>query len=417
MRMSGRVAVVAACSVLAASAPASGQFGGFGALKKKLESAVKELEKPESKPPTPTAPEQSDSTPPSGGYAAPRPKPNTIRVDRTEQVVVPSTQPAVPVSGGVQSGGVQTVLATEVFRCRGESDGAPRKLQLEYLQSRSGVRSGRFIETTTFIGASGKETEVEIGTFRFAGADYNLSYKNPEFPSLKLQVSQMDRDNGWTARAAKFDPEFPELDDARNLIEYISPQRERDAEEAGGDTNAISCELVKPIFATESFEDYSIGDPDSFPEPYDGEPALPQFAGRDSQFRIVRTMLTEAVKNHWDQPKFAKYYIAVEDGKWGGWYGYLVDMRSGKVSNFFDGTIDGGMMISYAFRENSKLLLSITVDNEKDYCRLNYSKFVNEQLVTFKHEILGKYASCANEYGTSVKEGYLQDIERTMLGE
>lgn len=415
--MSGRVAVVAACSVLAASAPASGQFGGFGALKKKLESAVKELEKPESKPPTPTAPEQSDSTPPSGGYAAPRPKPNTIRVDRTEQVVVPSTQPAVPVSGGVQSGGVQTVLATEVFRCRGESDGTPRKLELEYLQSRAGVRSGRFTETSTFQGEKGKETQVERGTFRFLGANYDLSYKNPEFSPVRLQVSALDPENGWAAKETKFSPDYPEIDDARTLTEYISPQREKDAEEAGGDTNGLFCELVKPTFATHSFEDYSVGDPDLSPERYDAEPALPQFAGRDAEFRVVRTMLTEAVKDHWSQPKFAKYYLAVIGGKWGGMYGYLVDMRSGKVSNFFMEEIDEGMIISYSFRENSNLLMSVTANNEKNYCHLNYSKFENNQLVKIDHEFLGDYQSCMNEYGTSVKEGYLQDIERSKFGE
>ncbi len=415
MKLMRRFSLAVTCSVVAFSVPASAQFGGFGALKKKLESVTKELEKPKTQP-APTTP-PSNSTSSQGGYAAPTPIRSQATVNRPEQVADPSAQPAVPIPGNTRTEVAETVLATEIFRCRGESDGTPRKLELEYLQSRAGMRSGRFRETSTFQGEKGKETQVERGTFKFFGADYDLSYRNPDMGLVKLQVSSLDSESGWVAKKTKYETDYPQLDDARTLTEYISPQREKDAEEAGGDTNGLFCELVKSTFATESFEDYSVGDPDLFPERYDAEPALPQFAGRDAEFRVVRTMLTEAVKNHWDQPKFGKYYLAVLGGKWGGMYGYLVDMRSGKVSNFFNESIDDGMIVDYSFRENSNLLLSITVNNEKDYCRLNYSKFENNQLITFKNDILGDYQSCMNEYGTSVKEGYLQDFERSKLGE
>lgn len=410
MRMSGRVAFVAAVSVLAISAPVSAQFGGLGALKKKLESAVKELEKP--KPQTPPSPPQSSTPTQQGGYAAPNPGRAQAPVNRPEQVVTSPTQPAPTSSGIVQNPTVQVVLATEIFRCRGESDGTPRKIEFEYLQSRAGVRSGRFTETSTFQGEKGKETQIERGTFRFSGAVYDLSYRNQEMGLIKLQVSSLDRERGWVARTTKYDSDYPDLNDARTLTEYISPQRAKDAEEAGGDTNGLFCELVKPIFSSESFEDYSVDDPDLFPERYDAEPALPQFAGRDAEFRTVRTMLTEAVKDHWDCPKFGKYHLAVLGGKWGGLYGYLIDMRSGKVSNFFTESINGGMIISYSFRENSNLLLSVTADNEKDYCKLNYSKWQNEELVTFKSDSLGSFQNCLNEYGTFPKENYLIDLEQ-----
>lgn len=408
----GRITIAATCSIFAISVPVSAQFGGLGALKKKLESAAKELERPKSQTPAPSASSQSLPPTEQGGYATPTTIRTKAPVDRQEQVVTSAAPPALPTSEGAQNTSAQIVLATEIFRCRGESDGTPRKLELQYLQSRAGVRSGRFTETSTFQGETGKETQVERGTFRFLGADYDLSYRNPEIGLVKLQVSSLDQENGWIASKTKYDPEYAQLDDARILTEYISPQRAKDAEEAGGDTNGLFCELVKPIFSTESFEDYSVEDPDLFPERYDAEPALPQFAGRDAEFRTVRTMLTEAVKDHWGRPKFGKYHLAVLGGKWGGLYGYLIDMRSGKVSNFFTESINGGMIISYSFRENSNLLLSVTADNEKDYCHLNYSKWQNGELVTFRNDVLGSYQTCLNEYGTFPKENYLIDLEQ-----
>jgi len=44
MKVNKWVAVLATCSVLAVTAPVSAQFGGLGALKKKLETVAKELE-------------------------------------------------------------------------------------------------------------------------------------------------------------------------------------------------------------------------------------------------------------------------------------------------------------------------------------------------------------------------------------
>jgi hypothetical protein len=414
------VAVLAAGSVLAVAAPLSAQFGGLKSLKKAMDTVAKELEKPKPAPqPQPTArptPPQSNLPTEQGGYASPTPIRTRAPVNRPEQVVIPATPPALPTSGNVQNSNAQIVLATEIFRCRGESDGTPRKLELEYLQSRAGVRSGRFTETTKFPEEGEIKTQIDRGTFRFSGADYDLSYRNPEIGSVKLQVSSLDPENGWVARTTKYDPEYSQLDNARTLTEYISPQRAADSEEAGGDTNALFCELVKPTFASESFEDYSVDDPDLSPERYDTEPALPQFAGRDVGFRNVRTMLTEAVKDHWSQPKFGKFHLAVLRGKWGGMYGYLVDMRSGKVSLFFEEFIDDGMIIDYSFRDNSNLLLSITANNEKDYCHLNYSKLQNNELVKIKHEVIGTYKTCLNEYGTSVKDGYINDIEIEKIG-
>ena len=378
--MKKSLAIMAAVSVLAIPTLVSAQFSGFGDLLNDLESAVKELKKP---------------------------KPQA-----------PPAQPRLNSSSLAQNPSDRVVLATETFRCRGESDATPIKLELEYLQARDGVRSGRFAESWLGWDENGGEQVPQFrrGTFRFSGVNYDLSYQNSNLGHLKLQVSRLDPEMGWVAITTKYDSDYPRIDDARTLTEYISPQREKDAEEAGGDTNSLLCELVKPIFSTESFEDYSVDDPDLFPERYDAQPALPQFAGRDAEFRSVRTMLTEAVTNYYDYPKFGKYYIAVMRGRFGAEYGYLIDMRSGRVSNFFSETINDEMVIDYSFRENSKLLLTITINDQNETCNINYSKLENGELVTFKTDNLGSSQICVNEFGNRKKEDYLGAIERRVLG-
>jgi|GEM_PF-1477951 len=96
MKVNKWVAILATGSVLAVAAPVSAQFGGLGALKKKLESAAKELEKPKTQPAQTTP--QSISSPSQGGYATPtqasppRPRP----VASTTQSNSASVPPAIP---------------------------------------------------------------------------------------------------------------------------------------------------------------------------------------------------------------------------------------------------------------------------------------------------------------------------------
>ena len=77
MKLNKWAAVLVAGSVLAVATPVSGQFGGLGALKKKLETAAKELEKPKSQPqptarPTPPqAPTTATATQPTNSNASP----------------------------------------------------------------------------------------------------------------------------------------------------------------------------------------------------------------------------------------------------------------------------------------------------------------------------------------------------------
>jgi hypothetical protein len=77
MKLNKWIAVLAACLVLAVGAPVSAQFGGLGALKKKLETAAKELEKPKTqpqpaaRPAPPQAPTTATATQPTNSNASP----------------------------------------------------------------------------------------------------------------------------------------------------------------------------------------------------------------------------------------------------------------------------------------------------------------------------------------------------------
>jgi hypothetical protein len=173
--------------------------------------------------------------------------------------------------------------------------------------------------------------------------------------------------------------------------------------------------LIKPIFSKYSFDDFYVDRPTAFFEGFREDPKQPQFAGRDINFRNIRTMLSEAVTNHWYTPKFGKYFIVVSGGKHMAQYAYLIDMRSGKVHELFMETIEGGGVLDYKITENSNMVLSITADPEKNYCNLNYSKWNGSALELIQTERLGAFQTCLNEYGTFPQPNYLQAIEDQYL--
>lgn len=73
MKVNKWIALLATGSVLAASAPVNAQFGGLGALKKKLETVSKELDKTNSPPPKTQAPQNSRQENSQSGSASPVP--------------------------------------------------------------------------------------------------------------------------------------------------------------------------------------------------------------------------------------------------------------------------------------------------------------------------------------------------------
>jgi hypothetical protein len=73
MKVNKWVAMLATVSVLAVAVPVAAQFGGLGALKKKLETVSKELDKTNSPPPKTQAPQKSRQENSQSGSASPVP--------------------------------------------------------------------------------------------------------------------------------------------------------------------------------------------------------------------------------------------------------------------------------------------------------------------------------------------------------
>ena len=420
MKANKWVAVLAAGSMLAIAAPLSAQFGGFKSLKKAMDTVAKELEQPKPAPqPQPTArptPPQSRPATSQGGYASPAPQPR----QRTEQVQTPiQYQPSAVQQARVAP--KREVVATEVWRCLQEPDATPIKLEFNYVRDEAGQRLGSFTQTYTYE-YEGKETEtptISKGIFRSAGASYRLKYDDPELGQIELVASQKDSENGTILSTSRYTEDYPSMRDVETITQKFTDAQIK-MFEATADDNPdggipLQCKLIKPIFSKYSFDDFYVDRPTAFFEGFREDPKQPQFAGRDINFRNIRTMLSEAVTNHWYTPKFGKYFIVVSGGKHMAQYAYLIDMRSGKVHELFMETIEGGGVLDYKITENSNMVLSITADPEKNYCNLNYSKWNGSALELIQTERLGAFQTCLNEYGTFPQPNYLQAIEDQYL--
>jgi hypothetical protein len=398
------VAVLAACSVLAMAMPVSAQFKGLKAMKKALETATEVLEEPK---PTPQPQPPVRPTPPRapGPIAAPV---------RTQQVTAPAT-PAI------RQAVRNEVVATEAWRCLQEPDATPIKLEFHYARDEAGQRLGYFTQTYTYE-YEAKETQpptINKGIFRSVGASYRLKYDDPDLGRIELVASQEDSENGTVLSTSRYTEDYPSMRDVETITQKFTDAQIK-MFEATADDNPdggipLQCKLIKPIFSKYSFDDFYVDRPTEFFEGFREDPRQPQFSGRDINFRNIRTMLSDAVNNHWYTPKFGKYFIVVSGGKHMAQYAYLIDMRSGKVHELFVETIEGGGVLDYIITENSNMVLSITADPDKNYCNLNYSKWNGSALELIQTDRLGAFQTCLNEYGTSPQPNYLQAIEDQYL--
>lgn len=170
MRMSGRIAFVVAVSVLAVSAPVSAQFGGFGALKKKVESAVKELEKPKPQPTPPPTPPQSPPPATQGGYATPAQARSSISVSRPLQETSHASTAAEDVTQ------VTPQEPDQIWECNsGFPDaGGLVKLRLTNLKRHASNVEGTY-EIVGIPNFSGNSNLLETGRVRFDTYDYQFT--------------------------------------------------------------------------------------------------------------------------------------------------------------------------------------------------------------------------------------------------
>ena len=414
MKVNKWVAVLATCSVLAVAAPVSAQFGGFKSLKKAMDTVAKELEQPKPAPqPQPTArptPPQSRPATSQGGYASPAPV-------RAQQVTAPST----PV---VRQAVTNEVVATEAWRCFGESDATPIKLEFSYSKNKNGLRNGtvKMIESYEYDENSNyaPRNEVEARIFTSNGIIYNLKFNNNEIGKMNFEISN-DRFGGGDQSAKSRYTGYSLMEDIKHLNQIVPQEVIDQSEDFGGDTNAISCRIVKPIYSIYSFEDFSIDNPETIFESYREKPKKPNFAYRDKEFGPIGSELYKSIvkavsDDDYEMPSFAKYYITVY--KFG--HHYLIDSRDGKVHHLTgdinnDPNIVGdivGQSISILFNQNSNVVISITKDDS--ICQINYSKWDGSKLKIFDKQILGEVSVCVNEGGYD-RENLLQLLEDQII--
>jgi len=404
MKANKWVAVLATGLVLAVAAPVSAQFGGLGALKKKLDTVAKELEKPKPAPqPQPTA----RPTPPQ----APAPVAAPVR---TQQV----TAPATPV---VRQAVTNEVVATEAWRCVQEPDATAIKIEFSYLKDPTGQRRGFFTETyASAYDDEGNRTPRDIekmsgkGTFTSVGADYQLKFDDPERGVLNMAVGSEDPENGFVHSNSRYDDESPSLDDIKSLVQKFSKQEiqqfERESDDYPDGGIPLRCTLVKPIYSKYSFEDFSVQSPANY-ERYMGDKAKPKIAKQERDYRTNR-YLEEAVENQ--EPDFGKFYITATTYIGGAPFYALIDVRSGDV--FQDFIVNHDDFITYA---NSNLVIGISSDDNNNSCVINYSIWSKNVLKLLGSDKVGDLDLCRretpNEYGSFVKEDFLQLIEDQII--
>ena len=419
MKAKNWVAILATGSLLAVAAPVSAQFGGLGALKKKLETVAKELEKPKPAPqPQPTArptPPQSRPETSQGGYASPAPAP---------QPTARPTPPQAPATPVVRQAVANEVAAIETWRCFGESDATPIKLEFSYYQNKNALRSGtvRMIHSYEYDENSNyaPRNEVEAGVFRSNGFIYNLKFNNNEIGKMDFEISN-DRFGGGDQSAKSRYTGYGLMEDIKHLNQIISQEIVDQSEDFGGDTNAISCRIVKPIYSKYSFEEFSIDNPETIFESYREKPKKPNFSYRDKEFGPIGSELYKSIvkavsDDDYEMPSFAKYYITVYEFG----HHYLIDSRDGKVHHLTgdinnDPNIVGdivGQSISILFNPNSNVVISITKDDS--ICQINYSKWDGSKLKIFDKQTLGEVSVCVNEGGYD-RENLLQLLEDQII--
>jgi hypothetical protein len=397
------VAMLATCSVLATAAPVSAQFGGLGALKKKLDTVAKELEKPKPAPqPQPTAPPQSPPAPSRTQYGdqsttSPTTLSETTPTYRDADTPPPSTPPIA-----ARAAPVREVAATEVWRCSNESSGGSIKLELRYLRNDQGKRYGYFNEQDQEIDETeGAETnKINKGAFRSDGVNYKLTYADKSRGAIDLKLTRFDEEKGEAFYPnSRYSNPVNRIENIEMLVEVIPDSAYNESEDNGGDFNPLSCNIVKPLYSKYSFEDYSIDEPYAY-ERYSADiPAIKYF--RDKRLLDYKLMIEDAVRS---DSTFAKYYIIADGTKNQGTNAFLLDKRSGVILDFIKDKFDwnGETIETHYYIENSNLMISYNVNEVQKICRIVYSKWNGQNLEEFDSDVIYQGDECINDTGISM---------------
>lgn len=221
MKVNKWVAILATGSVLAVAAPVSAQFGGLGALKKKLESAAKELEKPKSQTPATPAPPQSRPSTPQGGYASSPPAPRSVHVNRPQQAnpLPPAMEGAPPSNPPVSA---KTIL-------RLGSD-YPSNIQITSGRTPTLIQNSLRTITSCTLGYSEAEEDTPLIGKNWKTYSFEMVY-DPATTSVVFREFESIKEGQADFAKSTFEEAFRNVDitdDIKNInISYIGYNEEK----------------------------------------------------------------------------------------------------------------------------------------------------------------------------------------------
>lgn len=387
-------ALTAATAVIIAS-PLNAQFSGLGALKKALEAATQQAPKPQPTPtPTPPTPPSRQQYGDQSAASSVSTAAQTSSINR-EADTPPSSTPPI----AARAAPVREVAATEVWRCRHESSGGSIKLELRYLRNDQGKRYGYFNEQDQEIDETeGAETnKINKGTFRSDGVNYKITYADKSRGVIDLKLTLFDEEKGEAFHPnSRYSNPVNRIENIESLVEVITSSAYNESEDNGGDFDELSCRIVKPLYSKYSFEDFSIDKPHAY-ERYSGDMPAIKYS-RDRRFLDYKFLIDDAVRS---DSTFAKYYIIADGLKSRGTNAFLIDKRSGIITDFIKDKFDwnGESIETHYYVENSNLMISYNVNETQKICRIVYSKWNGQILEEFDSDVISQNDECINETG------------------
>ena len=399
MKANKWVAVLVTGSVLATAVPVSAQFGGLSALKKKLETVAKELEKPKPAPqPQPTAPPQSRPATSQGGYASSAPQPQPTARPTPPQAPAPANVVATPPQANAAT--IPVVAATEIWYCITESSATTTRLEFSFFKNENGRFFGTFKEYYRYEDEGLKKSRERSGRFSRTNNRYNLLFDDKNRSRFDVYAPESDDQKLLEIRYSHF-----ELSESFNMIEFISPERMASAEEAGGDTDVARCEMSKHMLFEKSFDEYLTSDrfSDNFlmnEEKYKNPPR-PNFIGRDKAFISDKDEINHELVNYWDMPIFAEKYLVYQGGS-SGEYLLLIDRISGQIIKFADLDYDN---IDHFYQKDSNLVITLATKPESEICFLKYAQWIDGRLKYFVESELPLGGNCREQITINTRPG------------
>jgi len=136
--------------------------------------------------------------------------------------------------------------------------------------------------------------------------------------------------------------------------------------------------------------------PDAYPvrSIFSGKTKLPDFKGRDRDFKMYRTRIREGMRSG---PNYAGHYSVIQIGCGTGCSFVIVaDNKTGRPINFPRGA-DGGLYLELQFQLNSRLLTTQWAATNQGKCFIEFFDFDGQRWTSLKKLEIGPTEACYRE--------------------